>query len=608
MSSILMPSSISFIYKDLLNLEQIKRPLLKQSVFIFGHFIQQNLSLLVLTNYLSWRKPLKDKFGKILIVDDNEDILTAASLLLKNHMELVHIEKNPNMIPNLLMNESYDVILLDMNFSKDMTSGSEGFLWLDKILEIDSSAVVILITAYGDVEMAVNAIKKGATDFILKPWQNEKLLATISSALQLRKSKLEIGRLRQQQKQLSAELDQKFQDIIGKQPAILKIFESIEKVAETDANVLILGENGTGKELIARALHRQSTRGDKVFINVDLGSINENLFESELFGHMKGAFTDAKSDHAGRFEIASGGTLFLDEIGNLPLNLQAKLLNVLQNRQVTRVGSNKPLPIDIRLICATNLSISNLVASDQFRQDLFYRINTVEINIPPLRERKDDIPLLSDYFLKIYSKKYNKKVKAISTSTHNKLEKYLWPGNIRELQHALERAIIMSDSEVLQPGDFLFSASGPTEDSLFFENYNLHSSEKIIIQKAITKHDGNISKAAKELGLTRASLYRRMDKHNIPVVAEIENNIVGIANCLRNEGTGWISHIIVSDKFRNQGIGYKLTKHVMNILSENNCTSQLLIATKWEKISTNNLVSLNLLSTIFILANNWIIP
>jgi len=278
---------------------------------------------------------LKNKYGKVLIVDDNEDILTAASLMLKSHLELVHTEKNPNMIPNLLMNENYDVILLDMNFSKDMTSGSEGFLWLNKILEIDSSAVVILITAYGDVEMAVNAIKKGATDFILKPWQNEKLLATISSALELRKSKLEVGRLKQQQQQLSAELDQKFQDIIGNSPAILKIFESIEKVAATDANVLILGENGTGKELIARALHRQSKRRDKVFINVDLGSINENLFESELFGHMKGAFTDAKSDHAGRFEIASGGTLFLDEIGNLPLNSQAKLLNVLQNREVT---------------------------------------------------------------------------------------------------------------------------------------------------------------------------------------------------------------------------------------------------------------------------------
>jgi DNA-binding NtrC family response regulator len=458
---------------------------------------------------------LRNKFGKILIVDDNEDILTAASLLLKNHTELVHIEKNPNMIPNLLLNENYDVILLDMNFSKDMTSGSEGFLWLNKILELDSSAVVILITAYGDIETAVHAIKEGATDFILKPWQNEKLLATISSALELRKSRLEVDRLKQQQEQLSAELNQKFQDIIGNSPAILKIFNSIEKVSDTDANVLILGENGTGKELIARALHRHSKRGNKVFINVDLGSINENLFESELFGHVKGAFTDAKSDHAGRFEIASGGTLFLDEIGNLPLNLQAKLLNVLQNREVTRVGSNKPYSIDIRLICATNLSISSLVASNQFRQDLFYRINTVEINIPPLRERKEDIQLLAEYFLKIYSKKYNKKVKAISINTHNKLEKYNWPGNIRELQHALERAIIMSDSEILQPGDFLFSASEPAEDGLFFENFNLQSSEKIIIQKAITKHDGNISKAAKELGITRASLYRRMQKHNI---------------------------------------------------------------------------------------------
>lgn len=458
---------------------------------------------------------MKSKFGKILIVDDNTDILTAASLLLKNHMELVHTEKNPNMIPNLLMNENYDVILLDMNFSKDMTSGSEGFHWLNKILEIDSSAVVILITAYGDVEMAVNAIKKGAIDFILKPWQNEKLVATISSALELRKSKLEIGRLMQQQQQLSAELDQKFQDIIGNSPAILKIFESIEKVASTDANVLILGENGTGKELIARALHRQSNRKDKVFINVDLGSINENLFESELFGHVKGSFTDAKSDRAGRFEVASGGTLFLDEIGNLPINLQAKLLSVLQNREVTRVGSNKPYPIDIRLICATNLSLSDLVASDQFRQDLFYRINTVEINIPPLRDRKEDIPLLCDYFLKSFSKKYNKKVKAISINTYNKLENYHWPGNIRELQHALERAIIMSDSEVLQPEDFMFSPASQTEDGLIFENYNLQISEKIIIQKAISKHKGNISKAAKELGLTRASLYRRMEKHNI---------------------------------------------------------------------------------------------
>lgn len=458
---------------------------------------------------------MNKKFGKVLIVDDNEDILLAASLLLKKHLELVHTEKNPQMIPNLLNNENYDVILLDMNFTSDVTSGSEGFYWLNRILELDPSAVVILITAYGDVEMAVRAVKAGAMDFILKPWQNEKLLATISSALQLRKSKLEVGQLKQQQKILSADLDQKFQDIIGVSEAITKVFDSIEKVAKTDANVLILGENGTGKELIARALHRHSKRADKVFINVDLGAITDTLFESELFGHVKGAYTDAKSDRAGRFEIASGGTLFLDEIGNLPLNLQAKLLTVLQNRQVIRVGSNKPYPLDIRLICATNLSITEMVANKQFRQDLLYRINTVEIGIPPLRERKEDISLLLEHFIKIYSKKYNKPIKSISQATLNKLEKYYWPGNVRELQHSVERAIIMSDSLVLQPGDFLFSSAEPLGDGLVFENYNLENVEKIVIQKAVSKYEGNISKAAQELGLTRSSLYRRMEKYGI---------------------------------------------------------------------------------------------
>ncbi len=458
---------------------------------------------------------MEKKYGKVLVVDDNEDILLAASLLLKKHTSLVHTDKNPKMIPNLLKNENYDVILLDMNFTTDVTSGSEGFLWLSKILEIDPSAVVILITAYGDVELAVRAVKAGAMDFILKPWQNEKLLATISSAIQLRKSKLEIGHLKQQQQQLSADLDQKFQDIIGTSPPITKVFESITKVAKTDANVLILGENGTGKELIARAIHRQSNRWDKVFINVDLGAIIETLFESELFGHIKGAFTDAKTDRAGRFEIAAGGTLFLDEIGNLPLNLQAKLLTVLENRQIIRVGSNKPIPIDIRLICATNLSISEMAANNQFRQDLLYRINTVEVHIPPLRERFEDIPLLTEHFVNIYSKKYNKSIKSISQATYNKLEKYRWPGNVRELQHSVERAIIMSDSHVLQPGDFLFSSAEPREDGLVFDNYNLDNVEKIVIQKAVSKYSGNISKAAQELGLTRSSLYRRMEKYGI---------------------------------------------------------------------------------------------
>ncbi|MEJ2635438.1 MAG: sigma-54 dependent transcriptional regulator [Calditrichia bacterium] len=455
------------------------------------------------------------KFGKVLVVDDDEDVLLAASLLLKKHISLVHTEKNPEMIPVLLKNESYDVILLDMNFTRDVTSGSEGYFWLNKILQIDPAAVVILITAYGDVEMAVRAVKEGAVDFILKPWQNEKLLATVSAALQLRQSRLEVDQLRLQQKQLSADMDHQFQDIIGSSPAMQNVFSAIGKVAATDANVLILGENGTGKELIARAIHRQSLRADKVFISVDMGAISETLFESELFGHMKGAFTDAREDRAGRFEIASGGTLFLDEIGNLPLALQAKLLTVLQSRQVIRVGSNKPRPIDIRLICATNLPIYEMVNQNKFRQDLLYRINTVEIHIPPLRERIEDVPLLVEHFLGIYAKKYNKPRKRLAPATLKKLENYQWPGNVRELQHAIERALIMSDSQALQPHDFFFSAPENRESTLVFDDYNLEKVEKVVIRKTLSKHGGNVSKAAQELGLTRTSLYRRMEKYGL---------------------------------------------------------------------------------------------
>jgi two-component system, NtrC family, response regulator HydG len=458
---------------------------------------------------------LNRKFGKVLVVDDDEDVLLAASLLLKKHISLVHTEKNPEMIPVLLKNESYDVILLDMNFTRDVTSGSEGYFWLNKILQIDPAAVVILITAYGDVEMAVRAVKEGAVDFILKPWQNEKLLATVSAALQLRQSRLEVDQLRLQQKQLSADMDHQFQDIIGSSPAMQKVFSAIGKVAATDANVLILGENGTGKELIARAIHRQSLRADKVFISVDMGAISETLFESELFGHMKGAFTDAREDRAGRFEIASGGTLFLDEIGNLPMALQAKLLTVLQSRQVIRVGSNKPRPIDIRLICATNLPIYEMVNQNKFRQDLLYRINTVEIHIPPLRERIEDVPLLVEHFLGVYAKKYNKPRKRLAPATLKKLENYQWPGNVRELQHAIERALIMSDSQALQPHDFFFSAPENRESTLVFDDYNLEKVEKVVIRKTLSKHGGNVSKAAQELGLTRTSLYRRMEKYGL---------------------------------------------------------------------------------------------
>jgi len=458
---------------------------------------------------------MNKKFGKILVVDDDDDVLVAARLFLKQHAALVQIEKNPEAIPTLLKNETYDVILLDMNFTKDTGSGSEGFHWLERIVEIDSSAVVILITAYGDVEMAVRAIKEGATDFVLKPWQNEKLLATLSAATNLRQSRLEVDSLRSRQKLLSSDLDQPFHDFIGACAPMKTVFATIQKIAKTEANVLILGENGTGKELVARELHRQSLRGKEVFISVDMGALSETLFESELFGHVKGAFTDAKEDRAGRFEAATGGTLFLDEIGNLSLPLQAKLLTVLQNQQVTRLGSNKALPINIRLICATNMPIKEMVAHKEFRQDLLYRINTVEIELPPLRERIEDIPLLVDHFLEIYSKKYQKPHKRVSAAAIKKLEKFHWPGNVRELQHAVERAVIMSDSQVLQPTDFFFTPAEAREDGLIFDSYNMEDVEKVVIQKAISKHGGNISQAAKELGLTRAALYRRLEKYGL---------------------------------------------------------------------------------------------
>ena len=455
------------------------------------------------------------KTGNILIVDDNEDLLLAARLFLKQHFSLVHTENDPEKIPSLLQNESYDVILLDMNFTMDSTSGVEGFMWIDKILQLDPSMVVILITAFGDVEMAVKAVKAGAVDFVLKPWQNEKLLATISSALNLRYSRLEVDKLRSQQQQLSKDIDQRYHDMIGVSPAMQHVFATIDKVAATDADVLILGENGTGKELVARALHRQSKRATDVFISVDMGAIAETLFESELFGHMRGAFTDAREDRPGRFELASGGTLFLDEIGNLSLAMQAKLLGVLETRKVTRLGSSKSREIDIRLICATNMPIYEMVAQNEFRQDLLYRMNTVEINLPALNERREDIPLLVNYFMTMFSKKYQKTITGVSAPALKKLQKYRWPGNIRELRHTLERAIILADSSMLQPTDFLFPESEKEVEGFIFDNFNLEEVEKTVIRKALKKHEGNISHAAKELGLTRTSLYRRMEKYDL---------------------------------------------------------------------------------------------
>ena len=453
--------------------------------------------------------------SKILIVDDNEDILTAARLLLKPHTSVIITDKDPNNIPALISEENFDVIFLDMNFTKDITSGQEGFFWLKEILRIDPMAVVILITAYGDVETAVRAVKEGATDFILKPWHNEKFITTFSSALKLRESRVEVNRMKSRQKFINEDSETGFHEIIGTSETMRKVFGTISKVAATDANILILGENGTGKELVAKALHRKSNRVSEAFISVDMGSISQSLFESELFGYVKGAFTDAKDDRIGRFEIASGGSLFLDEIGNVPLELQAKILTAIQKKEITRVGSNKPIPIDIRLICATNNSLQDLIAQNKFRQDLLYRINTVEIHLPPLRERGGDIPLLVEHYMSIYKKKYNKPNLEIEPATLRKFENYSWPGNVRELQHAIERSIILCESSILKPSDCFFASHNRKEEEPDQANFNLDSIEKTIIQKALLKFEGNISKAAKELGLTRTSLYRRMEKYGL---------------------------------------------------------------------------------------------
>jgi DNA-binding NtrC family response regulator len=452
--------------------------------------------------------------GHILIVDDDSDVLTTARMFLKQHGFQVQAEQYPHHIPALLSKTNFDVILLDMNFSRGDNDGQEGLYWLEQILQTDIHAIVILITAYGEVELAVQAIKQGATDFVLKPWENQKLLATILSGIQLRTSKLEVEKLRNTQQKLSADIQGQYGDLIGHSPAISEVYKLIEKVAPTDADVLILGENGTGKELVARALHKHSLRSKEVFISVDLGAISETLFESELFGHVKGAFTDAKEDKPGRFELASGGTLFLDEIGNLSLPLQAKLLTVLQSRKVRRVGSHQEKKIDIRLICATNMPLYDMVQENTFRQDLLYRINTVEIRVPALRERGEDIPLLVNHFMQVYAKKYKKAPLRIESAVLAKLKKYDWPGNIRELQHAVERAVILSEGKVISSTElFLNRVRVPSTDS--GRTLSLEEVERRYLMELIEKNKGNISRVAKELGMTRPALYRRINKYGL---------------------------------------------------------------------------------------------
>ncbi|GAB3916102.1 sigma-54-dependent transcriptional regulator [Larkinella terrae] len=464
--------------------------------------------------------------SKLLIIDDDVDVLSAAKLLLKRHYPQVDIEKNPERIPFLITNGNYDLVLLDMNFQRDNSSGREGFLWLDRILDIKPTTAVVLITAYGDVEMAVRAIKSGARDFVLKPWENDKLLATLQSALE--------GSVGQGAKGIGngsfgkesdggaqrAKANGQSPTYIAVSPAMRQVFATVERVAETDANVLILGENGTGKDVVARALHQRSLRRDKPFVSVDLGALSDSLFESELFGHVKGAFTDAREDRTGRFEEAQGGTIFLDEIGNISLPQQAKLLTVLQQRVVTRLGTNKPKNIDVRLICATNSPIYQHVSERSFRQDLLYRINTIEIHIPPLRERPEDIIPLAEHFLKQYRKQYNRKVASISPALTRQLQQYRWPGNIRELQHAIERAVILAQGNVLEPEDFYFGTNAPaaipTDANLpFQENLQIEDMEKKMIQQAMQKYHGNITDISRELGLSRQALYRRLEKYGL---------------------------------------------------------------------------------------------
>jgi two-component system response regulator HydG len=445
----------------------------------------------------------------ILIIDDDPDVLTAVRLLLKTEVKEVVTEKNPENIRWHLSKNEYDVILLDMNFTSSINTGNEGLFWLKEIRKLKPEVSVIMITAYGDIDLAVRSLKEGAADFVVKPWHNEKLMLTIKEILKRKGTKAGQYTLVNKGTMVGTEL-------LGESEAMQQIFYKIEKIAPTDANILILGENGTGKDLIAKAIHQQSLRANNPFIKVDVGALTETLFESELFGHKKGAFTDAREERIGRFEAANGGTLFLDEIGNIPLHLQAKLLSVLQNRQVIKLGSNEPTPIDIRLICATNVPLSELANETRFRKDLIYRINTVEITVPPLRKRDNDVILLARHFSKVYSKKYMKPNLELDTKAMEKLMSHHYPGNVRELQYIIERAVIMADGDVLEAKDLLFS---PIESTTAAESDHaetkLSDVEKNTILRVIEKHNGNITRAAKELGLTRTALYRRLSKYDI---------------------------------------------------------------------------------------------
>jgi two-component system response regulator HydG len=453
-----------------------------------------------------------DRNCRILLVDDDKDVLFTARTLLKNEFSEIITLDSPEKLPDLLKNEDIDIVLLDMNFAPGKVSGDEGLKWLKRIISLKPDLYVVMSTAYGDIDLAVESMKAGAIDFIVKPWQKERLLATLKNVSDLLNARREVDLLQSKQRMLRSDSERNYPELVSVSKVMQDIFVTIKKVAATDASILILGDNGTGKELVAREIHRLSHRAERDFVSIDMGAVTSSLFESELFGHERGAFTDAKDKRIGRIEIASGGTVFLDEIGNLPRDLQSKLLSVIQKKQITRVGSNKEIPVDFRLICATNSPIFDLASRNEFREDLLYRINTVTISLPPLRERKADIHLLAEYFLKIYQKKYNRKAGHISKETLACLKQYSWPGNIRELQHTIERAVILSDGSTLMPSDLNLLITG-NENSSASSVSLIKDIEREAIIRAIRTSGGNLTKVASELGLGRSTLYRKMKKY-----------------------------------------------------------------------------------------------
>jgi DNA-binding NtrC family response regulator len=451
--------------------------------------------------------------GVLLIVDDNRSFLKDLERIMRNEFEKIIALTDPNRINEILRKNEVDIVMLDMNFRSGVHNGNEGLFWMREIFKYDSNISVIIVTATGDIELAVNAIREGAVDFILKPWNESKLLATVNAAMKLRQSRLEANRLKKDNQLLKSEINKAGDKIVlGASPTMINVMNIVRKVAGTDANILITGENGTGKELVAREIHNLSARVGELMVSVDMGSITETLFESELFGHVRGAFTDAKEDRKGKVELAHKGTLFLDEIGNLSLQSQSKLLSVLQNRYIIRVGSNKQIPVDIRLICATNCDLMQMMKEGRFREDLFYRINTIMIEVPPLRDRVDDIPILANYFLRVNCERYGKSGLKISTHALEKLSNHTWPGNVRELQHSIEKAVIMSDSQVLKPSDFVFSSS---TWNVIQSEMSLEYMERKLILDSLKRYNNNLSVVAGKLGITRQTLYNKIKKYDL---------------------------------------------------------------------------------------------